>query len=343
MIAALLLGGVAIPQAGALATLESRISGPIRSDQMQAVKGSVHPLVAVARDQGQLAGSTPIENMALVFRLSAAQQADLTKLLQEQQTKGSPMYHQWLKPGEFAARYGVSQADLSKVETWLRSRGFTGIAVPRAADRVVFSGNAALVNAAFQTQMHRYLYHGKQHWANSTNISLPQAIAGMAIGVEHLNTFRPEPRVIKRPVHRSRQMPAAPHYTLCTSTANPCPSGDEINFVAPSDSQTIYDVTGLYNSGFTGTGQTIAVAGQTDIVKYESDIAHFRTLSGLNGGNLPKQTVVPGSGTATVYIGDLEEADIDTEWSGAIAENATILFVTVGNNQNFSVLDSLQY
>ncbi|HUV96488.1 MAG TPA: S53 family peptidase [Acidobacteriaceae bacterium] len=342
-IAALLLGGLSLAPASALTVLPSRINGPIRSAQMQVVKGTVPPRVAEARDQGQLSGSTPIENMSLVFALSPAQQADLKNLLQQQQTVGSPMYHQWLKPGQFAARYGVSPQDLAKVAAWLRSQGFTVTAIPPSNDRVVFSGTAAQVNAVFQTQLHQYLFHGKQRWANSTDISLPQAIAGIALGVQHLNTFRPEPHAMKRLVHATPQSPGRPasqvgsHYTLTDQ------SGTVYNFIAPADAQTIYDLTGLYNSNFTGTDQTLAIVGQTDIVQHQSDIANFRKLSGLNASNLPTQILVPNSGTATAYVGDLEEADIDVEWSGAIAKNANILYVTVGNSQNYSVLDSLQY
>ncbi|MGC2252630.1 MAG: S53 family peptidase [Acidobacteriaceae bacterium] len=355
-IAALLVGGISLPQAGALTVLPSRINGPIQPAQTQVMKGTMSPRVAASQDEGEMSGSTPIENMSLVFALSAAQQADLKNLLQQQQTPGSPLYHQWLKPGQFAARYGVSQQDLTKVAAWLRAQGFTMAQIPASSDRIVFSGTAAQVNAVFQTQMHTYLFHGKQHWANSTDISLPQAIAGVALGVAHLNTFRPEPHVMKRLVHEAPHSATnlvSPKYTLCSSTTSPCPSGDEYNFIAPADSQTIYDVTGLYNSNFTGTDQTLAIVGQTDIVQHQSDIAHFRTLSGLNAANLPTQIVVPQtgctvgqSGCPAVSLGDLEEADIDVEWSGAIAKNANILYVTVGNTQtcqNCSVLDSLMW
>jgi len=338
-IGALLLGGIWLPKASA-SVLPNRINGPIQSAQVQVMKGTMSPRVAVAQDEGQMSGSTPIENMSLVFALSAVQQANLKNLLQQQQTPGSSLYHQWLKPGQFAARYGVSQQDLAKAAAWLRSQGFTVTSIPASNDRIVFSGTAAQVNAVFKTQMHKYLFHGKQHWANSTDISLPQAIAGMALGVAHLNTFRPEPHVMKRQVHeapQSRASPVGSHYTLYDQ------NGTEYNFIAPSDAQTIYDVTGLYNANFTGTDQTLAIVGQTDIVQHESDIANFRTLSGLNASNLPTQIVVPSTGSATAYPGDLEEADIDVEWSGAIAKNANILYVTVGNNLNYNVLDSLVY
>lgn len=345
-IAILLLSGLSAPWASAQVPLTNRITAPIRSDQMQAIPGTMHPLVAVAQDRGELSGSTPIQNMALVFGLSPAQQADLKNLIQEQQTKGSPMYHQWLRPGQFAARYGVSQQDLAKVAAWLQSEGFAVTAIPASDDQVVFSGTAAQVNAAFLTQLHRYFINGTEGWANSTDISLPRAIAGMAPSVEHLNTFRPLPQVVRRPVYaasRSATGTSSPHYTLCTSNTSPCPSGNLMNFIAPSDMQTIYDVTGLYNNNVTGSGQTLAVAEQTDIVQYESDIANFRSLSGLNASNLPTQILVPNSGTAQAYPGDLEEADIDTEWAGAVAKDATILAVTVGNSSNMSVFDSLKY
>ena len=352
----MILAGIGTVAAYGQSLVQNRITAPIRSDQMQAVHGTVSPIIARSQDEGALSGSTMITGMALIFRRSAAQEADLKNLLQEQQTKGSPMYHQWLAPGQFAARYGVSQQDLAKVSAWLQSQGFAVTSVPASADRIVFSGTASQVNAAFQTQMHRYMFRGQSQWANATEVSVPQAIAGMTLHVAHLNTFRPLPHSVKRPVYatrRSASAPLNPHYTLCNSNQSPCPANDIVNFIAPSDSQTIYNVTGLYNASITGTGQTMAVVGQTDIVQYENDIKNFRTLSGLNASNLPTQIVVPNtgctvgqSGCPAVSVPDLLEADIDVEWSGAIAKDATILYVTVGNIQtcpNCSVFDSLQY
>ncbi|HET9086999.1 MAG TPA: S53 family serine peptidase [Acidobacteriaceae bacterium] len=328
----------AFPRAGAQALPQSRITGPIRADQMTVLHGTVHPLVSVAKDEGRLGGSTVIPRMSLVFLRSPAQQADLKKLLAAQQTKGSPMYHQWLKPGQFAARYGVSAQDLAQVAAWLKQQGFQVAPIPASGDRIDFTGTASQVEAAFQTEMHRYLLHGVEGWANSTEISVPQAIAGMTLGVLHLNTFRPEPQIHKTAVRMSQNkiVQARPFYTVQTQNGL-------VNFLAPSDVHTIYNVKGLYNANFTGTGQTMAIAGQTDITQYQSDIANFRSLSGLNPQNLPTQILVPNTGTKQAYPSDLEEADLDVEWSGAIAKDATILFVTVGNSPNYGVFDSVQY
>ncbi|MGA8288100.1 MAG: hypothetical protein WB950_05325, partial [Acidobacteriaceae bacterium] len=70
-IAALLVGGISLPQAGALTVLPSRINGPIQPAQTQVMKGTMSPRVAASQDEGEMSGSTPIENMSLVFALSA--------------------------------------------------------------------------------------------------------------------------------------------------------------------------------------------------------------------------------------------------------------------------------
>ncbi len=57
----------------------------------------------------------------------------------------------------------------------------------------------------------------------------------------------------------------------------------------------------------------------------------------------PTQVLVPNSGTSTVSTKDLVEADLDLEWSNGVAQNASVVYVYVGNNQSFSVWDSLNY
>jgi subtilase family serine protease len=108
------------------------------------------------------------------------------------------------------------------------------------------------------------------------------------------------------------------------------------HFLVPDDIATIYDIRNLYNTGIDGTGQKIAVMGQTDILL--SDIAAFRSNSGLPV-NEPTVILVPGSGDPGVSDNDLPEADLDLEWSGAVAPKADIIYVNSGNG----VFDSLQY
>jgi subtilase family serine protease len=62
-----------------------------------------------------------------------------------------------------------------------------------------------------------------------------------------------------------------------------------------------------------------------------SDINSFRSNAGLPV-NPPVVFLLPG-GTPTLNQSDEVEADLDLEWSGAIAKNATIVYIYANQNQ----------
>ncbi len=97
----------------------------------------------------------------------------------------------------------------------------------------------------------------------------------------------------------------------------------EENFLAPDDIATIYNIKPLYTAGIDGTNTNLVIVGQTDITL--SDITQFRS-----GFNLPaiklQQTLATGCADPGT-TGDLVEADLDLEWSGAVARNANMNFV----------------
>ena len=112
------------------------------------------------------------------------------------------------------------------------------------------------------------------------------------------------------------------------------------NFFAPGDIAVTYDIKPLYSAGIDGTGQSIAVVGQSAIDP--KDIENFQSAAGLPKKD-PVMVLVPGSGSSTVVAGDEGESDLDVEWSGAIAKGATINFVYTGSSTNFNAFDSIQY
>ena len=305
----------------------SRIAGAIDASQQSMLQGSRHPLPAGAAATGRLEGATPLPGMTLRFSMTAAQQADLTMLLAQQQNPTSAQYHRWLTPEQFAARFGVSDADLAKTTAWLEQQGFTVQGPNQSRTQIVFSGTAAQAEQAFSTELDRYTVAGESVFAASRDLSLPSALAAVVGSVGNLSSIRP------RPHHRVPTSGyVSGHFTSSSSG---------FHFLAPDDFTTIYDVKALYNAGYTGTGHTIAVVGQTAIAT--TDIAAFRSAAGLPAST-PTFTQVPNSGTSIDVGGDDEnESDLDVEWAGGIAQNATINFIYVGNAQNLSVFDSLQY
>src|SRR5262249_33255831 len=130
--------------------------------------GQVHPRVAVSQDQGKVAASLTISNITAAVAPPAEQQAPLAALLAAQQPPGSPEYRRWLTPEQYAERFGLGDSDLSTVRAWLESEGLTVTATARSRSWIAVSGAADRVEAAFQTEIHRYLDNGEAHIANAT-------------------------------------------------------------------------------------------------------------------------------------------------------------------------------
>ncbi len=305
---------------------KSRINQPIDESVRMTLHGSRPPRARASDDVGAVNPNEKISGISLLFTRSEAQQADLDGLLVAQQDPASPLFHQWLTPEQFGVRFGMSDADLAKVEAWLQSQGFSVDAVARGRDRITFSGTAGQVASAFGAPLHYFQSGAERHFAPTADLSFPAALAPTVAGVRNLSSFHPKPR-IKLPARAT----VKPNFTS---------SQTGIYHLTPADVATVYDIAPAYNAGYTGTGQSIAVVGQSAIIT--SDIANFQTAAGLTV-KAPTQVLVPQSGTSTLYTSDESESDIDLEYSGAIAKGATIYFVYTGNNQNYGVFDALNY
>jgi len=300
-----------------------RILTEISNAEVTQLKASQQPLVPAHFDAGRMPSDARLNGISITFNRTAAQQADLEALLAEQQNPSSALYHRWLNPDQFAARFGMAQADIDKVQTWLQQQGFSIDSVARSKNMIRFSGSVGQVELAFQTQMHYFKTNGETHFAPATLLSIPAAIAPAVESVRNLSDFRPKPMHI-----RPR--------TAFTSVQ----SGDV--FFAPADIAVTYDVNPLYTGGVDGTGQAIAVVGQSAV--QASDIENFENAAGLSVKD-PVQIIVPGTGNSEVVAdGDEGESDLDIEWSHAIAKGATIDFVYTGNsNNNNGAFDAIAY
>ena len=330
-IALLLLASLAFGQV----TEQNRIVRPVDNRSMVRLRGTLYPQARAAFDQGPAAPTQRMERMTLFFAPTAEQQAALDQLLAEQQDPSSPNYHKWLTPEEFADRFGISTPDVNTLAAWLSSQGFTVDQIARSRTWIAFSGIAAQVDAAFQTSIHNYLVGGKMHYAASSDPSIPAAFAGVVTGIGALHNFAPHARSVK----------AEPRITS-SLTGN--------HFIAPGDFAAIYDLpdyaNGVFQPGIDGSGQTIAIMGQTDLSTdsnpgrngtpgvngQQYDVVTFRNLAGLpalTSSNF-QSLIVTGVTDPGIVTADVNEANLDVEWSGATAPNARLVYVI--NNPNTS-------
>jgi subtilase family serine protease len=300
----------------------NRITQQMDAAEMVAVTGSVHPLTRRATDLGAVNSLMPLNSLTLNIGLSTSQQKEMDALLEAQQNPSSPLYRQWLTQEAYGARFGLTEADLNAVTGWLASQGFTVGSVSKSRNAIHFSGKTWQVESAFHTQLHRFQVDGKEHFANTTELRVPAAIGSVILNVRGLNSFRLKPNL------RKREKPA---YTVEFSVT------DIENFLSPADWAAIYEVSPIYaqSCGSTpcdGTGMHVGVVGQTFAPL--SDITNFRTAAGLtvSANNVHYVCIDPNAAHCTGSFaistaGDLAEADMDIEWAGGIAKNATVDFV----------------
>lgn len=301
------------------------------------LQGNVHPLARSEFDRGEAPADLPLKRMLLVLKRSPQQEVALLHLIEDQQYKNSSDYHHWLTPAEFGTRFAPADADVDAVTNWLRVSGFEVSQVSNGRTLIEFSGDAALVKRAFRTSIHKFVVNGEQHWANVGDPTIPKALVPVVAGIDSLNNFQKKSQnsFVGNYSETTKQLaPVDPNFSFLF--------GSFMSYaVAPYDFATIYDLLPLWNMTprpINGSGQTIAIAGRTDIDP--TDATEWWSLFGLDGVHAPQPTLIRTyNGPNPGINGDETEADIDTQWSGAVAPGATINLVISESTESSDGVD----
>jgi hypothetical protein len=299
---------------------------PINDGRLVRLTGNTHPSARPEFDRGLVDPQLPMNRMILVLKRSPEREAALESFMARQLDRTSPDFHHWLSPEEFGTRYGLSDDSIQIVSGWLQNHGFAVTKVGNGRIFIEFSGTASQVQQAFHTEIHRYVLDGEEHIANSSDPQIPETLSSMVVGIESLHNF------FARPQHKDLGA-----FRLNRKTGKWTPEDESVinkplftiesgsyELISPYDFATIYNVAPLWNAGLDGTGQTIAIAGRSDISL--TDVATFRSAFGLPA-NAPTITV-NGTDPGIPSADDKSENTLDVEWSGAVAKGATINFIT---------------
>jgi subtilase family serine protease len=280
---------------------------PSNSDRIT-LSGNTSPFATADNDKGRVADTTQMDHMLLQLKRPADREQALQALMQQQVTKGSANYHQWLTNAQLGTQYGPSQMDIDAITSWLSAQGFTVNRVYGNGMTIDFSGTAGQVRQAFATEIHHLNVNGESHMGNMSDPQIPAAFAGAVEGVVSLNDFRPH-------VNYKQHV----DYTFTDS-------GSTYQAVTPGDLAKIYNLTSVFNAGVTGTGETIALIEDTNVYS-TSDISTFRSTFGLPAANFtqvhPESCTNPGDVT-----GNDGEAELDVEYAGAAAPGAALQLVS---------------
>jgi regulation of enolase protein 1 (concanavalin A-like superfamily)/uncharacterized membrane protein len=296
-----------------------RITQAIDETNRVALRGNTRPEAVFANDRGPVTKDFAMEHMLLQLKRSQEQEQALQKFLDELQTTGLPNFHHWLTAQEFGERFGLAKPDLDLITAWLESHGFRINVIYPSGMLIDFSGTAAQVRQAFQTEIHHFVVKGEKHVANASDPQIPAALAPVVAGIVSLHDFRPQ---AMHKMHRPRSQ-----FTF----------QDQFGFdtfaVVPADLAKIYNLNPLLNAGISGQGQTIVLIEDTDVFA-AADWSTFRSTFGLTAYTSASFTQLhppappsqPGNncGAPGVISPNDAEAILDAEWASASAPSAAI-------------------
>jgi subtilase family serine protease len=284
----------------------------VRAEEKYELPGAVSRWATVSRLIGR---ADPHERLGMSITLGVRHQDELDALLAAQQQPGSPQYHRWLRPQEFAARFAPSVPEYEALAQWLEREGF---AVHRWENRLRldFSGSVARVERTFGVRMNYYQRASRIHIANENAPLLPIQFAD-SVEFIRLNTF-----------------------PLAEPLVKVLYSGSLVDTMAPRDLHVAYNVVPVLDRGIDGSGQIIAVVARSDYK--DSDVSSFQQEF---GGSLPLPTKVfpagnPGVGASNTICkyhndqqciqGEEGEVLLDVEWANAMAPGASVLVDIAG-------------
>jgi hypothetical protein len=307
----------------------------------------VAPKPLIPHGAKELGAVSPTATVSGAVVLRPRDPAGLTRFITQVTDKHSQLFHHYLAPDSFAARFGPTPSTIAAVTSQLQASGLTVTNVARDGLIVDFQAPASRVETAFRTGLQRYrLANGSVGHARTAPVRVPATIAKYVTSVVGLDTtVRLRPSGVLRAPKSARGTHVAAKTTTFTHPAgSPTPCADATgaaeSFGGLTDDQiaNAYGAFGLYGAGDTGAGQHIAVYELEPFAM--SDLQTFDTCyfgATRAAAMLDRVAVRPVDGGQTAGPGS-GEAVLDVQDVSAFAPGANIDVYEAPNN-TFGSLD----
>jgi subtilase family serine protease len=331
--------------------------------------------VLAAAQAGTRLGAVPSSQQVTVQVWLTSNQADASAFASAVSTPGNALFHHYLSPAAYTARFGPTPADVSAVTAWLNSEGLTDVHAGSGRDYVSAIGPVSKVQAAFHVQIAKYRVKGADGkslviQSNDRDVSVPAALAPDVLAVTGLGnqpsaTTQATPRSTAHSTAHSTAAatPAcAQYWSQYVETFHPAYQGLTKGSL-PVCGYSANQLRVAYGATMaaTGKGQTVA------LIEDEAPIAMRPTLADYAKHNqLPaptsgqfRQVQVTAGGTCDASASSApsavsakpsddadqmpypDEAEMDSEAVYAMAPGADQLMVVgAGCDENQSLLDA---
>ena len=317
----------------------------ITAQAQKKLPGSVPPW---ANAKNYVSAANPGDDIGFRVYLGWNNPAAVEALAQAVSNPTSSSYRAFLTPQQFRQQFAPSQAQVGAVQAWLRSQGFTVEYTPQNNHYVSAEGTIARAAVAFGTSFGMYSIQGLTLRSPSSEVSVPDSLAGVVSGVVGLDDSA-------QLVHTNHTTGDAPPPAAFVS-AQPCSNywGEKqaVGFTNPYGPGTlsyapcgytpdqIKGAYGLGSTGLDGSGQTVAIIDAYAAPTIVSDVNQWSINRGLPTmkANQFTQVVAPGTyhhperGQKQDPQGWYGEETLDVEAVHGMAPGAEIVFVGAPNN-----------
>jgi subtilase family serine protease len=329
--------------------------------------------VATAKNLGAEDSAKVIE---VSIWLQLHNRSEFDALAQSLYDRTSPNYHHWLKTKDIVARFAPTADEAKTVREFLAAHDLTIVKTGPLNFYLRARGTVSDVQKAFQVQLNNYQVDGKAVRANASDPSVEGTVGNLVRAVSGLDTGEFEHPVAARPTSLGATQPnagvanavtakssdfyssqcftGAETESFSTNADGQLPigtySGTKLNLESltspgcaytPPAIQTAYNLTGLYNEGYNGSGQTIAILDWCGSSTIQNDTNVFSAQFGLPPLTSSNFTITY-TAPSLCMAADQVEINLDVEWAHAIAPGANINLV-VPPSASFQDVDQAEF
>jgi subtilase family serine protease len=322
-----------------------------------------------ANSANHVSAADPNSSMGFRVYLGWTNPAGAEALARSVSDPRSSSYRHYLTPAQFRQQFAPTASQVAQVQNWLTSQGFSLVYTPKNNHYVSAQGTVAQAQAAFGTSFGMYNAKalGLTLRSPSADVSIPSSLAGVVnavIGLDQSYEFIHTDHVVDGnapPVAGFRNAPPLSDYWaefltgISVPPYTPPPAAPGYSFptgftgVALASvpwsikGHTPAQIKGAYGiSGYTGTGQTVAIIDAYASPTILQDANQWSTNRGIpqfgtTGGGTFTQIVAPGTYNVPENPkqdpqGWSGEETLDVEAVHGMAPNANIVYVSSPNN-----------
>ena len=335
--------------------------------------------VATAKNLG---AENPAKAMEVTIWLNLHNRAGLDALAEQVYDRTSPSYHHWLKAADLARfaptaeeagtvrsffeSHNLKVVTMGPNNFFVRAHGTVG--------DVQKAFNVQLNKYQVLGKVIRS--NDRDPYVDGAAAPLVRSVSGLDTGkYEHPMMSRAS--ILPAPKHAASSAAAGPKpaavaaddfynsdcfigteketFTTGGAYGGPLPiatiSGNQLNYQSltsagcgytPAPIQTAYNLTGLYNEGYTGAGQTIGIIDWCGSLTIQNDANAFSAMFGLPPLTSSNFTITYTPTASSCESVDQVEINIDVEWAHAIAPGANINLI-VPPSPSFQDVDEAEF